>query len=84
MRPRLPQALPAFVLALAACGGSTPRTTSLRVQGADGDASVTIDDRYIGVFAYVAEHGVAHAARQAPHHRGKGRVLPLGPPRRSP
>ena len=57
MSPRF--LLPAFALVLAACGASTPRTTSLRVQGADGDASVTIDDKYIGLFSYVAAHGVA-------------------------
>jgi hypothetical protein len=43
---------------LAACAGAPP-TTSLRVKGAPGDASVTIDDRYIGPFAYVARRGVA-------------------------
>ena len=50
--------LAAPLLLLAACGGAL-RTTSLRVQGAAADASVTIDDRYIGPFAYVARHGVA-------------------------
>jgi hypothetical protein len=34
-------------------------TTSLRVNGADLDASVTIDDRYLGPLAYVAKRGVA-------------------------
>jgi len=51
--------IPALALLLPACAASTPATTSLRVQGAEGDASVTIDDKYIGVFAYVAAHGVA-------------------------
>jgi hypothetical protein len=37
----------------------TTRTTSLRVQGAPADASVTIDDRYVGAFLYVRAHGVA-------------------------
>jgi hypothetical protein len=51
--------LAALGLTLAACAAAPPRTTSLRVQGAPGDASVTIDDKYIGVFGYVAAHGVA-------------------------
>ena len=48
---------PLVALALAACGGEAK--TSLRVGGAPPDASVTIDDQYIGTFAYVAMHGVA-------------------------
>jgi hypothetical protein len=46
-------------LALAACAGRALRTTSLRVAGAPSDASVTIDDKYVGVFGYVAKRGVA-------------------------
>jgi PEGA domain len=46
------------ILALAACAAEQ-RTTSLRVAGAPLDASVTIDDRYLGSFAYVARKGVA-------------------------
>lgn len=53
-----PIAVPILALALAACAGQV-RTTSLRVQGAPLDASVTIDDRFLGSFAYVAQHGVA-------------------------
>jgi hypothetical protein len=34
-------------------------TTSLRVAGTVGDASVTVDEQYIGALAYVAAHGVA-------------------------
>jgi hypothetical protein len=46
-------------LAILGCAAEPPRTTSLRVQGAPGDASVTIDDRYLGVLGYVARRGVA-------------------------
>jgi hypothetical protein len=46
-------------LALAGCGAAAPQTTSLRMAGAPGDASVTIDERYLGALAYVAKHGVA-------------------------
>jgi hypothetical protein len=50
----------ALALFAAACAGSTPPpTTSLRVKGEVLDASVTIDDQYIGTFAYVAARGVA-------------------------
>ena len=44
---------------LAACATAPLPTTSLRVKGGTPDATVTIDDRYIGPFAYVARHGVA-------------------------
>lgn len=46
-------------LCLAACGASAPRTVSLRVKGAVPDASVTVDDMFIGAFAFVAKRGVA-------------------------
>jgi PEGA domain len=49
----------ALGVALSACVAAAPRTTSLRVQGTVPDASVTVDDRYIGAFAFVAAHGVA-------------------------
>jgi hypothetical protein len=49
----------AAALALPACGAGAPRTTSLRVAGAPLDATVTIDERYVGAFAYVAKRGVA-------------------------
>jgi hypothetical protein len=54
------RALPALtlVMALGGCLGE-PATTSLRVKGAPADASVTIDDRYLGSFVYVAAKGVA-------------------------
>lgn len=48
-----------LALALAGCAASSPRTTSLRVSGAPADASVTIDDKYIGAFVYVQRRGVA-------------------------
>jgi hypothetical protein len=41
-----------------ACGGAL-RTTSLRVSGGVPDASVTIDDQYVGALAFVASRGVA-------------------------
>ncbi|EYF07605.1 Hypothetical protein CAP_8106 [Chondromyces apiculatus DSM 436] len=41
------------------CVAQTPDTVSLRVQGADADASVTVDDQYLGALAYVAKRGVA-------------------------
>ena len=41
------------------CAPQTPDTVSLRVQGADADASVTVDDQYLGALAYVAKRGVA-------------------------
>jgi hypothetical protein len=47
-----------LALALSACGGAVV-TSSLRVRGAPLDASVTIDDQYIGAFGYVAAKGVA-------------------------
>jgi hypothetical protein len=48
-----------LALILAGCAAGPPRTTSLRVQGAPMDASVTIDEKYLGAFSYVAAHGVA-------------------------
>ena len=57
---RRPVALVALAaVALSACAATPPRTTSLRVKGGAPDASVTIDDRYIGPLGYVARHGVA-------------------------
>jgi hypothetical protein len=51
----------ALGLLLAGCAAGPPRTTSLRVLGAPPmyDASVTIDEKYLGAFSYVAAHGVA-------------------------
>jgi len=49
----------ALALALPACISGAPKTTSLRVKGQVLDASVTVDDRYLGTFAYVAHRGVA-------------------------
>ncbi len=48
-----------LAMLLAACAPGAPATTSLRVKGADPDASVTIDEQYIGVFGYVQKRGVA-------------------------
>jgi hypothetical protein len=49
----------ALALLAAACVPAAPATTSLKVKGQVPDASVTIDDQYLGVFAYVAAKGVA-------------------------
>lgn len=46
-------------LGLAACTPTLPATVSLRVKGNVRDAHVTIDDQYLGAFAYVAKKGVA-------------------------
>jgi hypothetical protein len=43
---------------LGACA-TVPATASLRVKGALPDASVTIDDQYVGALAFVAARGVA-------------------------
>jgi hypothetical protein len=51
-------ALLAGALLLTGCPPPTAKT-SLRVGGAPLDASVTIDDQYIGAFAFVQAHGVA-------------------------
>lgn len=42
-----------------ACMPSVPPTTSLRVKGNVRDASVTVNDQYIGALAFVAQKGVA-------------------------
>ena len=52
-------ALVAFTLALAACGAagrSPPRSGSRRTTP---DASVTVDDQFVGTVRYVAKRGVA-------------------------
>jgi hypothetical protein len=53
--------LAAFAAAAVLLSGCAlvPPTTSLRVKGSPPDASVTIDDQYLGALAYVAAHGVA-------------------------
>jgi len=48
-----------LALALAGCVREAPVTTSLRVAGAPPDASVSVDDRYLGAFVYVQRRGVA-------------------------
>ncbi|WP_437492883.1 PEGA domain-containing protein [Sorangium sp. So ce1014] len=52
-------ALALVLLGLSSCVARTPATVSLRMKGNMPDASVTIDDQYIGALAYVAAHGVA-------------------------
>ncbi|AGP36961.1 hypothetical protein BE04_13505 [Sorangium cellulosum] len=56
-RPRAALAL--LLLGLSSCVARTPATVSLRMKGNVPDASVTIDDQYIGALAYVAARGVA-------------------------
>ena len=46
-------------LAGASCAARSPDTVSLRMRGNVPDASVTIDDRYLGALAYVQRQGVA-------------------------
>jgi hypothetical protein len=49
-----------FCAILTACGAATPApTVSLRVSGNVPDASVTVDDQYLGVLAFVQKRGVA-------------------------
>jgi len=54
-------ALGGAALALVAATGCAPNTatTSLRMSGAVPDASVTIDDEYVGVLSSVQQRGVA-------------------------
>jgi hypothetical protein len=56
-----PRTLAALAAVAAFLGGCelVPPTTSLRVKGKPPDASVTVDDRYLGALVYVAAHGVA-------------------------
>jgi len=56
---RLHSAILALALSSGCAAAAPGRTVSLRVKGNVGDASVTIDDQYIGALAYVAAHGVA-------------------------
>jgi hypothetical protein len=49
----------AVTAASLACAPAAPPTVSLRMRGAVGDASVTIDDEYVGALAFVAKRGVA-------------------------
>ncbi len=63
MNPRLRLALTATLVSLlaSACGTGLRAAVSLsvvRVHRAPADASVTIDEEYIGPLAYVAAHGV--------------------------
>jgi len=41
------------------CAATTPQTISLRMTGNVPDASVTVDDQYLGALAFVAKQGVA-------------------------
>lgn len=46
-------------LLLTGCAATAPQTVSLRMQGGAPDASVTIDDQYVGALAFVSKRGVA-------------------------
>ena len=60
IRARLAVALALALAALAACGSpKEPRTTSLRMVGSPPNASVTIDDQFVGTLDVVAARGVA-------------------------
>jgi hypothetical protein len=48
-----------LLVAPAACAPMAAPKVSLRMKGNVRDASVTIDDRYVGALAYVASRGVA-------------------------
>jgi hypothetical protein len=48
-----------FVLAVACGPAKEPRTTSLRMVGSPPNASVTIDDQFVGTLDVVAARGVA-------------------------
>ncbi|WP_437962116.1 PEGA domain-containing protein [Sorangium sp. So ce119] len=48
-----------LMLGLSACVPRAPATVSLRMKGNVPDASVTIDDQYVGALAFVAARGVA-------------------------
>jgi hypothetical protein len=61
MSARVAIAVGTVLLAIAGGGcAPNPKTTvSLRMQGNVPDASVTIDDQYVGALAYVTSRGVA-------------------------
>lgn len=52
-------ALMALAAAEAGCTPMASQKVSLRMKGTPRDASVTIDDQYVGALAYVAARGVA-------------------------
>ena len=57
---RSPLLAAASLLLASGCAATPPpRTTSLQMAGAPRDASVTVDDQYLGALVYVAAHGVA-------------------------
>jgi hypothetical protein len=56
---RLGLALSLPVAALACGGPREPRTVSMRMAGTPPNASVTVDDVFIGTLDFVAAHGVA-------------------------
>ena len=58
--PRFAGTLVVFAALLgAACTPMASQKVSLRMKGNVRDASVTIDDQYVGALAYVAARGVA-------------------------
>ena len=56
----------AFVAALAACGPANVKTVSMRMSGSPPNASVTVDDQFVGTLELVAARGVALPA--GTHH----------------
>jgi len=62
-------------LALAACGpAASPKTVSMRIFGGPPNASVTVDDIFVGTLDVVSTRGVAlppgvhHVSVEAPGH----------------
>ncbi len=52
--------LPSFFLALLSCGGGNEaKTVSMRMVGSPPNASVTIDDQFVGTLEIVSARGVA-------------------------
>ncbi len=58
-KPSLAAAAALLVAASGCAINPPPRTTSLHVAGTPRDASVTVDDQYLGALVFVASHGVA-------------------------
>jgi hypothetical protein len=55
----IPLALAGFLILAGCTPPPPPRTVSLRVHGAASDATVHIDDLYLGAFSMVEARGVA-------------------------
>ena len=48
-----------LAIALAACGSPSAKTVSMRVAGSPPNASVTVDDQFVGTLEVVSTRGVA-------------------------